>query len=254
VRFLHERHGFDTLIYEAPRVPCSQANRSLLSGTSADKALPACAWIFWSRTEQSVPLRTYLDDQRDVGTPLNIAGMDPQNFNGNGKALVSDLNAWLTENDHPSLSEKSSIIASRLATGDYQAEALRENFDNSAAALLIHQVAPREDERSDSLIHWQTEIAVVEWEQGVPVVRARTRTEAFTLEFSWDYDTGSDITLQRLSIGDDIDAISVQLTSSTGSDSFGTLTEETTLLAIQGHEFPPILTTLLRIRGEWVVL
>jgi erythromycin esterase-like protein len=41
VRYLYEVHGFDTLMYEAPRIPCAQANLDLLAGQPGNKVLPA---------------------------------------------------------------------------------------------------------------------------------------------------------------------------------------------------------------------
>ena len=123
VRYLHEELGFDTLLYEAPRIPCAQANQDHLDGTPADEALPGCAWGFWSRTTQSAPLRAWLDARRDAGTPLRIAGMDPQNFSGDGPELARWLDEQLVEEGVAALSPESHGIVARVAVGADQAEA-----------------------------------------------------------------------------------------------------------------------------------
>jgi erythromycin esterase-like protein len=76
VRYLHERLGFDVLVYEADFY-------SLASGWPEARTAPEVAalgrdnvYAFWSASAAGAPLWQYLGDQRAGAHPLEVAGVD----------------------------------------------------------------------------------------------------------------------------------------------------------------------------------
>lgn len=77
VRALHQRLGFDVLVFEADfyglHESWAEARR-----TGDLRAVRADVWPFWSETEASAPLWRYLEAQLRQGDTLHIAGIDTQ--------------------------------------------------------------------------------------------------------------------------------------------------------------------------------
>lgn len=86
VQYLHEKRGFDVLVFESGLYNCIRADEALDDpGRSAKDALETGVYKIWTAVEQLSPLWNYIKNTRDSQRPLRIAGMDCK-FTGTGGA------------------------------------------------------------------------------------------------------------------------------------------------------------------------
>lgn len=101
VRFLHEKLGFDTLAFESGFVDLELGQRRIAVGEPVDAVLGEAVFPVWSKSDQFRPLARYLQQQRDAGKPLTLAGFDLQ-FTGKGALrLPAELRALAAELGDP---------------------------------------------------------------------------------------------------------------------------------------------------------
>ena len=91
IRFLHERMGFDVLVFESSLYECAKVHERLAAGEPVRQALPRCVFPIWTKSREFQPLIDYLDKH-----PMEIAGVDNQ-FSGTAADdfFVHDLAAVL---------------------------------------------------------------------------------------------------------------------------------------------------------------
>lgn len=91
IRYLHERLGFDLLVFESGFYDCRRTWLNALDGMALVDSAASCMFPLWAHSEQVEPLLRFLDAQKDGPHPLELAGMDFQP-SGTGFALLpSDL-------------------------------------------------------------------------------------------------------------------------------------------------------------------
>ena len=83
VRYLHEKLGFDVLAFESGLVDLELGQRRVAAGEPVDAVLGEAVFPVWSKSDQFRPLARYLQQQRDTGKPMTLAGVDLQ-FTGKG--------------------------------------------------------------------------------------------------------------------------------------------------------------------------
>lgn len=76
IRFLHERMGFDVLVWESGLWECREVARALARGVPAREALPLGVLDLWSASAECGPLMDLLDRSRRSPRPIAVAGMD----------------------------------------------------------------------------------------------------------------------------------------------------------------------------------
>lgn len=76
VKFLHQRLGFDLLVFESGFYDCSKAWPPA-ADTTAMAAFENCAWPLWSQRRELEPLVSYLERTHAGLRPLILAGLDP---------------------------------------------------------------------------------------------------------------------------------------------------------------------------------
>jgi erythromycin esterase len=84
VRYLHERKGFDVLVFESGFYECQKAWEAILAGKRATVAAESAVMRAWSWSTEAAPLMPYLESQARGSHPLFLAGFDPQ-FTGSAK-------------------------------------------------------------------------------------------------------------------------------------------------------------------------
>ena len=83
VRYLHEKLGFEVLAFESGFVDLELAQRRVAAGEPVGSVLGETVFPVWSKSDQFRPLARYLQQRRDAGMPLTLAGFDLQ-FTGKG--------------------------------------------------------------------------------------------------------------------------------------------------------------------------
>ncbi|WP_306641115.1 erythromycin esterase family protein [Sanyastnella coralliicola] len=78
IKYLHEQLGFDVLAFESSFYGCDRAWRDMQEGLDAETALCNSLHQVWPYSEEFKGVSAYLDEQMKAGTPLQIAGFDPQ--------------------------------------------------------------------------------------------------------------------------------------------------------------------------------
>jgi erythromycin esterase len=102
IRYLHERMGFDLLVWEAGFFECRQMDEALRRGARFVEA-PRCLFPLWSQSRQVQPLLDYLVKRAVGPRPLVTAGADPQITGPEVAARFPDLVARIIDMVDPSL-------------------------------------------------------------------------------------------------------------------------------------------------------
>lgn len=94
IRFLHEKMGFDVLVFESGLYDCDVAWKHMQAGEPAQQAVPRCVFKIWTGSREVQPLIDYLGAQAKSAHPIEIAGADCQ-LTGTApeEFLINDLHA-----------------------------------------------------------------------------------------------------------------------------------------------------------------
>jgi erythromycin esterase-like protein len=91
VRYLHEKKGFDLLVFESGLVDMAMADAAIRGGEAPSDALRQAVFPVWSASDQFKPLLAYLDSQARRRRSLRYAGIDLQFTGPRSKMLPDDL-------------------------------------------------------------------------------------------------------------------------------------------------------------------
>jgi erythromycin esterase len=95
IRYLHERLGFDLLVFESGFYDCRRAWSDARAGLPLADSAGGCMFELWSNSAQVRPLLEYLDERKAGGSPLELAGMDFQPSGTRAHLMLDDLAAFL---------------------------------------------------------------------------------------------------------------------------------------------------------------
>jgi erythromycin esterase len=95
VRYLHERLGFDLLVFESGFYDCRRTWLDARGGLALADSARGCMFELWSNSAQVRPLLAYLDAQKGGAHPLELAGMDFQPAGTRAAFLIDDLARFL---------------------------------------------------------------------------------------------------------------------------------------------------------------
>lgn len=90
IRFLHERMGFDVLVWESGLFDCRVANGALHSGMDPTRAASLGVFTIWSASREVRPLLEYIHATVNTSRPLEIAGFDMQFSSFDGPKRLRD--------------------------------------------------------------------------------------------------------------------------------------------------------------------
>jgi erythromycin esterase len=96
VKYLHQEHGFDVLVFESGLYDVSKVWDSVRAGDSAHHAFRLGIFRVWADPAEVRPLMDYVASQAHGPRPLELAGYDAQ-FSGpaSRRHLTQDLEAYL---------------------------------------------------------------------------------------------------------------------------------------------------------------
>jgi erythromycin esterase len=95
VRYLHERLGFDLLVFESGFYDCRRTWIDARAGLALADSARGCMFELWSNSAQVRPLLAYLDAQKGGARPLELAGMDFQPAGTRAAFMIDDLARFL---------------------------------------------------------------------------------------------------------------------------------------------------------------
>jgi len=102
VRFLHQRMGFDVLVFESGVFDCRFAHELLLGGAAAGEAFERAGLMPWARSLQNRALLDYVRLTYDTERPLEFAGYDAEVSDADGgRAWPEAVRAFVAAADHP---------------------------------------------------------------------------------------------------------------------------------------------------------
>lgn len=95
VKFLHQRHGFDVLIWESGLYDVALAQAATRGADDAMTAARRGVFTLWSMAAEVKPLFEYIKASQATVRPLEMAGFDMQvTADGSTKAFAEDLRAF----------------------------------------------------------------------------------------------------------------------------------------------------------------
>lgn len=95
VRYLHEKHGFDVIVFESGFYECGRTWQDAQSGMSLADSARNCMFELWSNSRQVRPLLEYMDTRKNGRHPLALAGMDFQPSGERARFLTEDLGRFI---------------------------------------------------------------------------------------------------------------------------------------------------------------
>ena len=91
IRYLHEKLGFDLLVFESGFYDCRRTWQDARAGMAIADSASGCMFELWWNSAQVRPLLTYLDEQKSDKRPLELAGMDFQPSGSRSRFLLDDF-------------------------------------------------------------------------------------------------------------------------------------------------------------------
>jgi erythromycin esterase-like protein len=91
IRYLHEKLGFDLLVFESGFYDCRRTWQDARAGMPIADSASGCMFELWWNSAQVRPLLTYLDEQKAGKRPLELAGMDFQPSGSRSRFLLDDF-------------------------------------------------------------------------------------------------------------------------------------------------------------------
>lgn len=95
IRYLHERHGFDLLVFESGFYDCRRTWVDAQQGLPLADSAGGCMFELWFNSAQVRPLLEYLDARKSSDRPLELAGLDFQPSGNRARWMLDDLGAFL---------------------------------------------------------------------------------------------------------------------------------------------------------------
>jgi erythromycin esterase len=164
IKFLHQRMGFDVLVWESGMHGMRRVQASLRAGEDAVSAAQKGIFTIWSDTEQVRPLLEYARASQSSEHPLEMTGFDQQ-FTARGafEAFAADLRAFVSKVRDPQVRKHSQQLADEALAG-YQRCARNELQGleplRSSTATLLRTIADRR--AAFERVHAPNEISFME--------------------------------------------------------------------------------------------
>jgi carboxyl-terminal processing protease len=136
IRCLHERMGFNVLIYEAGLYDATRMDSLLATNVSLDSVAPAALYYMWAQSAQMRPILEYVRRTKSTKSPMTVTGFDVQRT-GPEPVIVADIQRWFRAVDSAffprawSDSLDAAILAGAGLTGQKRFQA-----DTKVGALL----------------------------------------------------------------------------------------------------------------------
>ncbi|HMS03125.1 MAG TPA: erythromycin esterase family protein [Gemmatimonadaceae bacterium] len=176
VRYLHERHGFDALVFEGGIYDLRAADARLEAGDDAEEVLRRALPDPWRSSAELAPLFAWLGTQRQAGAPLRLGGIDPRVTSRPGAfsapTLGATLETYLARYGSPVLAEATwprlrVLLDSVGLAGDVNPSATPETREALASGL------ERLRTETDRLVNVATESEAAPWRMVIAGLQVR---------------------------------------------------------------------------------
>ncbi len=85
IKYLHQKAGFDVLVWESGLFDCEVMDEALASGKSPREAAALGVFGHWGTAAEAVPIFAYAGTSKASKSPLTMAGFDLQGSWGLGR-------------------------------------------------------------------------------------------------------------------------------------------------------------------------
>jgi erythromycin esterase len=125
VRYLHQRHGFDVLIWESGMYDVALAQAGMRGGDDGVTAAKRGIFTLWSMAAEVKPLFDYIKSSQQTISPIEMAGFDLQvTADGSMSQFANYLQAFVGSLSDTRLRDRATGIATAALTA-------RESLQNS---------------------------------------------------------------------------------------------------------------------------
>lgn len=146
IKHLHQKAGFDVLIWEAGFVECSQLDERLKGNEPIAAAASSAVFPHWSQSKESIGVFEYARETHKTSKPLQMAGFDIQfssSTSGEQYLNVIDQVGKLT-NSTPLKNRLAELH--KMPAGDTRDQAILDTAEATRAALIKHQSSKTQSE------------------------------------------------------------------------------------------------------------
>lgn len=133
IEYLHQQHGFSTLVFEAGFIDCNLLSEKVIAGDSYSDVFSDHIYYIWSKVSEIKNLLDYLDNTAETNNPLQLVGIDPQ-FSGDSyeKPFLTKIKSLLNESEINSdnfskLEHELSLISEWMVYPEQEAHKISEN-------------------------------------------------------------------------------------------------------------------------------
>ncbi|MEM9990749.1 MAG: erythromycin esterase family protein [Bacteroidota bacterium] len=153
IKYLHQRLGFDLLVFESDFYACNKAWQIVEEGGNVRDAMGRSIFQIWSTTKDLIPLADYIEENHNSDTPLKLLGFDNQ-LTGKYSAthFINDLSAYL-KTVKPSILDQTEwkhFSKSIELLTKYDFKGLKKNRPNNDLAFIQTIISELSKIRSDS--------------------------------------------------------------------------------------------------------
>lgn len=124
VKFLHEKAGFDVLVWESGLVECAELDRELRGAKPIVEVASSAVFTHWSTAKESIPVFEYARETHKTKRPLLMDGFDIQFSSRMGGSLflaLADRVAGIAKDDSLGQEIKRAISETDLEKRDQKA-------------------------------------------------------------------------------------------------------------------------------------
>lgn len=164
IKFLHQRMGFDVLVWESGMHGMRLAQAGMRAGDDAVTAAHKGIFTIWSNTQQVKPLLEYVKASQSSTRPLEMAGFDQQ-FTARGafEAFATDLRAFVSKVHDPQLRKRSQELAEQALAGyERCAENDLKGLETLNEAIPALRKIMTEQSSAFEQVHGSTEISFMQ--------------------------------------------------------------------------------------------
>jgi erythromycin esterase len=144
IKFLHQRMGFDVLVWESGMYDVHLAQLGMRGSDAAVAAARRGIFQLWSDAEEVTPLFNYVKASQATTHPLTMAGFDMQvTADGTMERFASDLRDFIRVLADPELNGRMSVLAeqaiaarARLFSSKFASVADLTTLDQAAGQIL----------------------------------------------------------------------------------------------------------------------
>ena len=128
IRYLHEKLGFDLLVFESGFYDCRRTWQDARAGMAIADSASGCMFELWWNSAQVRPLLTYLDEQKWRERPLELAGMDFQPSGSRSRFQLDDFERFArAQRDTAGLGDDIATLRATIGAPPPQLKALGDS-------------------------------------------------------------------------------------------------------------------------------